>query len=57
VGGELINDINLVAHCENGVMPVEGGLLNQSQYYFELTSRLKSEQTKIQREQAERRKR
>jgi hypothetical protein len=55
IGSELIQDINIVAACTNGVMPVDGGLLNQSAYWFELKSKLESDQAKIEREQAERR--
>jgi len=55
IGGELIESINIVDACQNGVLPVEGGLLNQSVYYFELSSRMKSERKKIERDQAERR--
>jgi hypothetical protein len=54
VGPDLISDINIVEACNNGVMPVEGGLLNQSAYWFELKSRLESDKAKIEREQAER---
>ena len=54
IGSELIQDINIVEACNSGVMPVEGGLLNQSAYWFELKSRLESDKAKIEREQAER---
>jgi hypothetical protein len=55
LGQELIEDINTVDACANGVLPVSGGLMNQSVYYFELSNRLKTERNKIEREQAERR--
>lgn len=57
IGNELIEDINTVDACQNGVMPVGGGLMDQSVYYLELTSRLRNERAKIEREQAERRRR
>jgi hypothetical protein len=57
IGAELIADINLVAQCQSGVMPVSGGLLDQPARWLELKSRLESEQSKIEREQAERKNR
>jgi hypothetical protein len=57
LGHELIEDINTVDACQNGVLPVSGGLLDQTVYYFELSQRLKRERATIEHEQAERRNR
>jgi len=54
IGSEIIGDINIVAACENGVLPVAGGLLEQPAYYHELSNRFKAECNAIEREQAER---
>lgn len=54
IGSEIIGDINIVAACENGVLPVAGGLLDQPAYYHELSGRLKAECNMIEREQSER---
>lgn len=56
IGSELIEGINIVDGCQNGVLPVSGGLLDQPAYYMELSMRLKTETNMIEREQAERRK-
>lgn len=53
IGAEIIGDINIVAACENGVLPVAGGLLDQSQYYLELSNAMKSEMALIEKEQRE----
>jgi len=50
----LIQDINLTVHCKDGVLPVDGGLLAQSSYWFELKNRLEFEQSQIERDQVER---
>jgi hypothetical protein len=54
IGSELVNDINIVAQCTSGVMPVSGGLMNQPAYWLELKTRLEGEQNQIEREQRER---
>jgi len=50
----LILDIGVVAACEHH-LPVAGGLLDQSAWWFELRSLLKSEESKVQEEQMKRR--
>lgn len=53
IGQELISDIQIVSACEHH-LPVAGGLLDQSAWWFELRSLLKSEEHLIQEEQARR---
>jgi hypothetical protein len=54
IGQELISDIQIVTASEHH-LPVEGGLLDQSAWWFELKNLLKSEENLIQNEQQERR--
>lgn len=54
IGPELIADIQVVSACEHH-LPVAGGLLDQSAWWFELRSILKSEENRIQDEQSKRR--
>jgi len=54
IGPELIADIKVVSACEHH-LPVAGGLLDQSAWWFELRSLLKSEENRIQDEQTKRR--
>ena len=55
VGGRLINDINIAASCEDGVLPVAGGLLDQPAYFYELSRTMKNEVHSIELEQSKRR--
>ena len=54
IGAELIQDISVVSACEHH-LPVAGGLLDQSAWWFELRGLLKSEENRVQEEQAKRR--
>jgi hypothetical protein len=53
IGAELISDIQIVSASENH-LPVRGGLLDQSAWWFELRQMLKSEESRIQEEQQKR---
>ncbi len=54
VGGELLADIGIVSASEYH-LPVAGGLLDQSAWWFELRQELRSEEANIQNEQHKRR--
>ncbi|HUS38334.1 MAG TPA: hypothetical protein VMX74_02735 [Pirellulales bacterium] len=54
IGPELISDIQIVTASEQH-LPVVGGLLDQSAWWFELRQLLKSEENRIQEEQQKRR--
>jgi hypothetical protein len=49
----MISDILVTAACEHH-LPVAGGLLDQSAWWFELRQRLQSEEHKITEEQMKR---
>jgi hypothetical protein len=49
IGPEMVSQINITAACTDGVLPVSGGLLDQSAYWFSLKSCLESDQAKIER--------
>ena len=53
IGSELIGDIRIVSASEQH-LPVAGGLLDQSAWWFQLRERLKSEEYRIQEEQSKR---
>ena len=54
IGQELIQDIRIVTSSEQH-LPVAGGLLDQSAWWFNLREMLKREESMIQEEQAKRR--
>ena len=54
IGDELIYDIHIIGSTDQH-LPVAGGLLDQSAWWFELRSILKSEEHKVQEEQNKRR--
>ena len=54
IGSELISDIQVVSASEYH-LPIAGGLLDQSAWWFELRQLLKSEESLIQSEQMRRR--
>jgi hypothetical protein len=54
IGQELISDIQIVTASEQH-LPVAGGLLDQSAWWFELRQLLKHEENLITNEQQERR--
>lgn len=54
IGQELIQDIRVVSSSEHH-LPVSGGLLDQSAWWFELRGLLKSEENRVQDEQSKRR--
>lgn len=54
VGNELTEAINVASLCGEGVLPVAGGLLDQSSWFLSLWQSLKSEESKIEAEQMER---
>jgi len=53
IGHELISDIGIAGASEHH-LPVAGGLLDQSAWWFELRGLLKSEEARVQEEQAKR---
>ena len=53
IGRELIADIKVVTASEQH-LPVAGGLLDQSAWWFELKTLLKSEENLIEAEKAKR---
>jgi hypothetical protein len=53
IGRELIDDIRVVAASEDH-LPVAGGLLDQSSWWFELRERLRSEEYLIQDDKSKR---
>ncbi len=53
VGQELLSDIQIVSASEHH-LPVLGGLLDQSAWWFELRALLRSEESKIQDDQLKR---
>lgn len=54
IGQELIADIRIISATEQH-LPVAGGLLDQSAWWFELRQTLRSEEANIQDEQNKRR--
>jgi hypothetical protein len=54
IGQELISDIQVVTASEHH-LPVAGGLLDQSAWWFELRQLLKAEENRVQDEQQNRR--
>ena len=54
IGNEIIADLNIVDQCRDGVLPVSGGLMDQSPYYFELTAAINREVNLIKQEKARR---
>jgi hypothetical protein len=51
----MIESINLAGHAiTKGLMPVAGGLLDQSSWFIDLWTRLESEINAVQNEQHER---
>lgn len=54
IGADLIADIQVVTASEQH-LPVAGGLLDQSAWWFELRQLLKSEENRVQDEQQKRR--
>lgn len=50
IGREMICDIQVVSQCTGGVLPVAGGLLNQTAYYLALKSTLEADENLIQAE-------
>lgn len=57
VGHEVSELANLASACDHGVMPVVGGLLDQSCWFVDAWQTLQSEQHRIEREEIERMKR
>lgn len=47
---DMVIAINIATGCKNGVLPVAGGLLDQSNWFFELWQTLESEHSKIEKE-------
>ena len=54
IGQDLISDIRLITATEHH-LPVAGGLLDQSAWWFELKTLLASEENRVQAEQEKRR--
>lgn len=55
VGHELIADINIASLCVDGVLPVGGGVLDQSAWFIDLWTTLRNNEDQIKQEQTERR--
>lgn len=55
VGNAITETVNLISHAEKGVMPVAGGLLDQSAWFTEAWNRLTGEINRIDAERMERR--
>ena len=55
IGQELIADIGVITASEHH-LPVIGGVLDQSAWWYELRQLLKSEESRIQEEQSRRNK-
>lgn len=53
VGDRINNAVDYVAFAERGFLPVQGGSLDQSQWFMNLFSHMQSEVAKIQEEQQE----
>lgn len=56
IGQELIQDIQIVTASEHH-LPVAGGTLDQSAWWFELKETLRREENRVQDEQSKRRNR
>jgi hypothetical protein len=54
IGQELISDIGIISASDHH-LPVAGGLLDQSAWWFELRSLLRSEEHRVSEEQSKRR--
>lgn len=54
IGLGMTDAINLASHASKGVMPVSGGLLDQSAWFFSLWNTLESDVNKIDAERMER---
>ena len=54
VGQEITKAINIASLCGNGILPVNGGLMDQSAWFLSVWQQLQSEQSKIDAEEAER---
>jgi hypothetical protein len=50
VDGYLTRAINMTTHSERGLMPIAGGLLDQSAWYLDLLNTVNAEQSRIDAE-------
>lgn len=57
VGHDITDAVNMAGMCRNGIMPIPGGLLDQSAWFVDLWQRMDSERAKIDAERIERMKR
>lgn len=53
LGNDFVQAVNLAGMCGDGILPVSGGLLEQSAWFIDLWQTLKSEQSAIETEQIE----
>ena len=53
VGSEMVDAINVAGMCSNGLLPVTGGLLDQSAWFLSLLESLNSETARIEAERLE----
>lgn len=53
IGSEMTNAINIATVCENGILPITGGLLDQSGWFVDVMSVLRTEQNRIENERWE----
>lgn len=54
VGAKLIDAINVAGMCADGLMPAPGGIMDQSSWFIDLWSTLRSEENMIELEKLER---
>lgn len=54
IGSELVDDIRIVSASDHH-LPVAGGILDQSAWWFDLKETLRREENRIQDEQSKRR--
>ena len=45
--GDLAQEVNLAAVASKGIMPIEGGLLDQSKWFFDFWQALENDQNRI----------
>ena len=53
VGNEITEAINVAGLCGNGILPVAGGIMDQSAWFVALWQQLQSDQSEIDAEEME----
>lgn len=54
VGSDLVSAINIASLCTDGILPVAGGLMDQSAWFIDLWTALRNNEEQIKQEQIER---